>query len=314
MRPGKSSSAWEHEDHWRPLKPVGRRSAQRVGAWMELLELSPDVVLSSPAARARATATKACKVMGKSADQITIEPALYDGDLETTLEIIHQLPFHHRNVLLVAHKSLLKQLLKYFSNRKVKMSPGTLVRLSFDSKWQNLKQGSSTDLRIIDPVALPNRFPFIKDGKYEYRNRPAYYYNQSAVIPYRIHQGRVEVMIVSSSNNKHWLVPKGIVEPGMSPQESARKEAYEEAGVDGQIEEYIGSYQLKKWGAKCSVAVYSMRVTHTLGDHALLEPHRKRRWLPIERACKKLQSRSLRKLLKTSYLGSLEAPGAAVEH
>ncbi len=74
MRPGKSSSAWEQEDHWRPLKPVGRRSAQRVGAWMELLELSPDAVLSSPAARAKATATKACKVMGVAPDQIIVEP------------------------------------------------------------------------------------------------------------------------------------------------------------------------------------------------------------------------------------------------
>ncbi len=234
--------------------------------------------------------------------------------MDQTLRLIHQLPWRHRNILLVAHKSLLKQLLKYFSDRKVKFSPGTLVRLSFDRPWQDLESGSSTNFRVIDPIALPTRFPFIKDGKYEYRNRPAYYYNQSAVIPYRIHQGRVEIMIVSSSNNKHWLVPKGIVEPGMSPQESARKEAYEEAGVDGHVEDYIGSYELKKWGAKCSVAVYSMRVTRTLGKRALLEPHRKRRWLPIEKACKKLKSRALRKLLKLSYLAALEERSSAVEH
>lgn len=314
MRPGKSSSTWEHDDHWRPLKPIGRRSAQRVGAWMELLELVPDAVLSSPAARARATATKACKVMGVAPDQIIIEPTLYDGDFNETLELIHQLPSQHRNILLVAHKSLLKQLLRFFSSRKVKFSPGTLVRLSFDNRWKDLEAGSSTDFRVIDPIALPDRFPFIKDGKYEYRNRPAYYYNQSAVIPYRIRKGRVEIMIVSSSRNKHWLVPKGIVEPGLSPQESARKEAYEEAGVDGQIEDYIGSYEQKKWGAKCSVAVYSMRVTHTLAKKALLEPHRKRRWVPIEQACKQLQSSSLKKLLKLSYLASLEEHNTALEH
>ncbi len=279
---------------------------------MELLELAPDAVLSSPAARAHATATKACKVMGVSPDQIIIESALYDGDLEQALDLIHQLPSRHHNILLVSHKSLLKQLLKYFSHKKVKFSPGTLVRLSFERKWKHLKSGSSSNFRVIDPIALPERFPFIQDGKYEYRNRPAYYYNQSAVIPYRIHKGRVEVMIVSSSNNKHWLVPKGIVEPGMSPQESARKEAYEEAGVDGQVEDYIGSYEIKKWGAKCSVAVYSMRVTSTLGKKALLEPHRKRRWLPIEQACKKLQSRALRKLLKLSYLTGLEERSTAV--
>ena len=71
-------------------------------------------------------------------------------------------------------------------------------------------------------------------------------------------------MIVSSSNNKHWLIPKGIVEPGMTAEESACKEAFEEAGVKGIVEDFIGSYAQKKWGAKCTVAVYAMRVTEIL--------------------------------------------------
>ena len=306
MRRGKSYPDGKQADHWRPLKAVGKRSAQRVGAWMELLELTPDVVISSPAARARATAIKACKVMGVGADEIRLEPRLYDGDPDKLLDMIRQLPAKQKKVLLVGHKPQLQALLAYFTDRRIKLAPGTLVRLTFDKKWKNLEQGCSTDLRVINPIALPGRFPFLKDGQYEYRNRPAYYYNQSAIIPYRLHNGRIEIMIVSSSNNKHWLVPKGIVEPGMSAEESARKEAYEEAGVEGQVEDFLGSYSLKKWGAKCTVAVYLMRVTHTVSDHDWLEPHRQRRWLPLDQACQQLQSKALKKLLKTSHLYGFE--------
>lgn len=302
MRPGKAVPASAQADHWRPLKAVGRRSAQRVGAWMELFDLKPDLVLSSPATRATAAASKACKVMGISPDGISQEAKLYDGDLEDLLAIIRALPASYQKVLLVGHKKQLQQALRWFSAQPKKMSRGMLVRLSFDQPWHELSHGCCTDLRTIDPLALPGRFPFIHNGSCEYRKRPAYYYSQSAVVPYRFHQGKLEVMIVSSSNNKHWLIPKGIVEPGMTAEESACKEAYEEAGVKGIVENFIGSYSQKKWGAKCTVAVYAMRVTETVADHALLEPHRNRRWLPIEQAIEQLQSKSLRRLLKLSYL------------
>lgn len=302
MRPGKAVAGPEDGDHGRPLKPVGRRSAQRVGAWMELLDLAPDQVICSPATRAIATATKACKVMGVGPERISQESSLYDGKLEDLLSIIRNLPTEHRKVLLVSHKNSLKSLLSWFTDRPLKFSRGMLVRLCFEEDWLSLHQNACSDIRVMDPLALPGRFPFIDNGRCEYRKRPAYYYSQSAIVPYRMHQGRLEIMIVSSSNNKHWLIPKGIVEPGMSAEESACKEAYEEAGVSGVVEGFVGSYAQKKWGARCNVAVYAMQVTETLADHALLEPHRNRLWLPIEQAIDYLESKALKKLLRVSYL------------
>lgn len=302
MRPGKAVSAPSHADHRRPLKAVARRSAQRVGAWMELLDLAPDLVISSPATRAQATATKACKVMGVGTDHIIEEPGLYDGKLKDLLSMIKQLPADHHKVLLVGHKGALQQLFSWLSDQQIKLKRGMLVRLCLEQEWSALKRSCCHNVQVMDPLALPGRFPFIHNGKCEYRKRPAYYYNQSAIIPYRMHQGRVEIMIVSSSNNRHWLIPKGIVEPGMTAEESACKEAYEEAGVKGVVEDFVGSYSQKKWGASCTVAVYAMRVTETLADHLLLEPNRKRRWLPIEQAVEQLQSRGLKKLLKLCYL------------
>ncbi|MBF0612424.1 MAG: NUDIX domain-containing protein, partial [Magnetococcales bacterium] len=64
---------------------------------------------------------------------------------------------------------------------------------------------------------------------------PDYFYGQSSVIPVRLVEGKVEVMVISSRKNKRWVVPKGVVEPELTPQESASKEALEEAGITGLV-------------------------------------------------------------------------------
>ena len=67
--------------------------------------------------------------------------------------------------------------------------------------------------------------------------KPEQWYRQSAVIPYRLTQQietgppSVEVLLITSRKRKRWVIPKGIVEPKLSPLESALKEAYEEAAA-----------------------------------------------------------------------------------
>ena len=36
---------------------------------------------------------------------------------------------------------------------------------------------------------------------------------QSGVIPYRIMDGQIEVMLITSSGGKRWVIPKGLIEP-----------------------------------------------------------------------------------------------------
>ena len=76
-------------------------------------------------------------------------------------------------------------------------------------------------------------------------------YRQSGVIPYRLGSGDVEVLLITSLQKKRWIIPKGIIEYGYSHQESAENEAYEEAGIEGQIDPSpIGEYRLQKWGVR----------------------------------------------------------------
>ncbi len=106
-------------------------------------------------------------------------------------------------------------------------------------------------------------------------------YEQSAVVPYRMREGHVEVLLIANNSGKRWVFPKGLVEPGLSPQESAVAEAYEEGGVQGQVSsEAVGRYQYSKWGGVCDVEVFLMRVTQQLDDWP--ESYRVRRWVSLD--------------------------------
>lgn len=46
---------------------------------------------------------------------------------------------------------------------------------------------------------------------------------------------RILYLIISSSNGKHWVFPKGHIEPGETPQQTVLRELKEETGVVGEI-------------------------------------------------------------------------------
>jgi predicted NUDIX family NTP pyrophosphohydrolase len=65
--------------------------------------------------------------------------------------------------------------------------------------------------------------------------------NQAGVIAYRILDGKVRVLLVTSRDTGRWIIPKGNIKAGEMPCKAAENEAYEEAGVKGII---IGSSPL----------------------------------------------------------------------
>lgn len=276
-------------DFARELTTQGKRDAQRIGAWLAGRDLVPDVVLSSPAFRAVNTAEKACKAAGLPVSVVKTDEGLYLADPATLLKSIRVVSPSFRRVFVVGHNPGLETLVRRFDPGRAVgrgFAPGTLARVEVEvSEWSKLRKGSGTCIEVIAPDRLPRRFPFPDSDGQEKRSRPSYYYRQSGVIPFRITGDDLEVLIISTRKRKRWGVPKGIHDPGLTAQESAGKEAYEEGGVLGKVhDELIGEYTYRKWGARCHVKVYPMEVTRELGEDQWLESHRGRRWVPIEQA------------------------------
>jgi phosphohistidine phosphatase len=126
---------------------------------------------------------------------------------------------------------------------------------------------------------------------------PDWIYRQSGVIPFRWNGEDLEVLVISSKGGKRWVVPKGIVEPGMSSAASAAAEAREKAGIEGQVgEASVGSYRYRKWGGTCTVDLYPMLVRRDLPEWPE-SGQRRRRWLDVRKAARKVDRKKLRKLI-----------------
>lgn len=82
-------------------------------------------------------------------------------------------------------------------------------------------------------------------------------------------------MLVTSRETRRWVIPKGWAEKGVEPHVLAAKEAFEEAGLVGEIgRKPIGSYRyLKQFRGKkatksvpCEVVVFPLAVSRQLED------------------------------------------------
>lgn len=115
-----------------------------------------------------------------------------------------------------------------------------------------------------------------------------YDFTQSSVIPYRIQNGELEVLLITSIRKKNWIVPKGFIEFNLSAFESAKKEAYEEAGVVGENETIeLGSFELKKKNGISLIKVFTMEVSEELDDYPE-KNLRKRKWFSYKDALEKI--------------------------
>ncbi|MET0090458.1 MAG: histidine phosphatase family protein [Candidatus Thiodiazotropha sp.] len=306
LRHGKSDWAEQVEDFKRPLKDRGRRGAQLIGVWLQQHQLKPDYVISSPAVRALDTADKTVKVMGLDYESIVQDRRIYAARLEDLLKVLAGIPETPQRVLLVGHNPSLEVLAEYLQGERIplpkdgKLLPtATLARIAMPDDWSDLQSAQGSLQEIIRASNLGNRFPFPDHNGKEMRERPAYYYRQSAVIPYRIQDSKVEFLMVGSHKQKHWVVPKGIIEPGMSLQDSAAKEALEEAGITGVVgEEALGQYEYKKWGGVCTVQVYPMQVEEVLPEESWEEAFRGREWVNAQKAVQRIEHSALKKMIK----------------
>lgn len=112
--------------------------------------------------------------------------------------------------------------------------------------------------------------------------------HQSAVIPYRLRRRGLEIALITAANSDRWLVPKGHLEPGMTPHASAVKEAYEEAGLLGQAEAYIiGRFEYFKRGQRRKVDVYPMTVLQEL-ERWPERKVRRREWVSLTEAAERV--------------------------
>ncbi len=125
---------------------------------------------------------------------------------------------------------------------------------------------------------------------------------QYAALPYRTtRDGGLEVMLITSRETRRWVIPKGWPMRATKPHGVAAREAYEEAGLEGEVARApLGFYTYRKRlknGARVPVCVevFPFKVTRQLASWPERE-ERACRWVAPEEAARLVDEESLRGL------------------
>jgi 8-oxo-dGTP pyrophosphatase MutT (NUDIX family) len=118
----------------------------------------------------------------------------------------------------------------------------------------------------------------LKSGK----KRPG---RQCAALPLSLQDGETNVVLVTSRKTRRWVLPKGWADVGVAPHDLAAREAFEEAGLIGDVmPDAVGEFTYEKnlennQAVLCKVSVYPFWVARQLETWP--EQHqRETRWLP----------------------------------
>ncbi|MEM8592359.1 MAG: NUDIX hydrolase [Pseudomonadota bacterium] len=128
--------------------------------------------------------------------------------------------------------------------------------------------------------------------------------SQFAALPFRVVDGNVQILLVTSRRTKRWILPKGWPEDGMTPGECAAREAWEEGGVEGKgYDICLGVYSFEKFvkGAPdlpVMGLVFPLRVkkVHRTWPEA---KERGRAWFSPKKAASAVDMPELKRILKT---------------
>jgi 8-oxo-dGTP pyrophosphatase MutT (NUDIX family) len=125
---------------------------------------------------------------------------------------------------------------------------------------------------------------------------------QFAALPLRWLGGRLQVLLITSRETRRWVIPKGWPMADLAPPDCAAREAFEEAGVEGNASTTpLGHYhyekRLKNGGyRRCRVEVFALDVTRELDDWPEAG-QRGRRWFDLAGAALAVEEAELAALI-----------------
>jgi len=154
-----AKSSWDEPavpDHDRPLTERGKKDAQRIGQLLQEHGLTPDLIVSSTAKRARKTAVKLAKASG-FAGQVDTTKRLYLADPGRLVDVLREVNDEHATVLVVAHNPGLEELVTQLTGQAEHLPTAALAHVSLDiESWQDLSVASAGKLvQLWRPKELP---------------------------------------------------------------------------------------------------------------------------------------------------------------
>jgi 8-oxo-dGTP pyrophosphatase MutT (NUDIX family) len=124
---------------------------------------------------------------------------------------------------------------------------------------------------------------------------------QYAALPFRRHQNRLQVLLISTRTKQRWSVPKGWPIERQAPHGTAAIEAFEEAGLTGKIAAVeVGRFkhrkQKNKQSVKFDVRIFPLRVVAEKANWPE-KGQRRRLWLSPKAAARLAYKNGLKRAI-----------------
>ncbi len=152
-----AKSSWKDasvKDFDRPLTQRGLKAAPAVGRLIRKRKLQPDLVLSSPAERARQTTELVLAGAGLKIE-VRHDERIYEATVARLLEVVTQIEDDANVAMLVGHNPGLSELFTALTGESESLPTAALACIELDvEKWNKVRAGTGRLEWLVKPKKL----------------------------------------------------------------------------------------------------------------------------------------------------------------
>lgn len=152
-----AKSSWKNpelKDFDRPLNKRGLKAAPLVGRFIKERKLRPDLIISSPAVRARMTAALVIE-SGELQSELRYDERIYEADVAQLLKVVSQIDEAAETAVIVGHNPGLQELLAFLTDEEQEFPTAALALISLKlDKWSGVTEQSGRLKWLVTPRSL----------------------------------------------------------------------------------------------------------------------------------------------------------------
>lgn len=147
MRHGEAEpSSASQNDQDRLLTQLGMRQAMVMGQILKKNNIIPDLILTSSAQRATATAGLLAEQLELDQENLEINEDIYESSVRILFRIVNELPYKKKTVLMVGHNPIMTHFYEYLTDDEVgNLTTAGILQLNCDvEKWEEVSNFNVT--------------------------------------------------------------------------------------------------------------------------------------------------------------------------
>ena len=141
------------KDFDRELNARGSNDAPRMGRKLYELDVRPDLIISSPAARAKYTAEFIAEQLRYDTEKIILNDEVYEASVRSLLAVINDIPDDYHRVIIVGHNPTFTYIAENLTKKNIDNIPTCgVVNIEFQiDSWKEVSGDMGTLKWFIYP-------------------------------------------------------------------------------------------------------------------------------------------------------------------